>query len=265
MTERIASLAMYDADRAAAQAWWSVIARELRGAGVDGVPAWLDWPADLAAHWRDPRLLLGQMCGYPLVTAFLEAVQVVGAFRYTAAGCSGIFYRSELIARVESGTGIESFRGQVAAINSPDSHSGSNALRGLVAPLAVDGSFFGRWHVCGSHRQSLRALRSGLADIAAIDCVSLAAIRRCEPDAMAGLRVLGSTAAAPGLPLVTSATTTPEELATLQGALAAACRDPMAVAVREALFIGGFEIVPASAWQVVEDVRVNANEALWRG
>ena len=222
---RISSLPMYDADSAAVDAWWRAIARALRQQGFTEVPEVLQKPADLDAHWRDRRLLLSQTCGYPLVTTLRDSVQVVGAFHYIAPGCSGFAYRSELVARDDDACTLAAYRGRVAAINSLDSHSGCNALRGLVAPLARGGTFFGDHRVTGSHRRSLAALRAGAADIAAIDCVSLAGLRRCEPELLRGLRVVGSTSLAPGLPLVTSAATTPDELAALRTALDAACSD----------------------------------------
>ena len=255
---RIASLPMYDANPAAVEAWWRAIAHALRVRGVADVPAVLDKPAQLDAHWRDPRLLLRQTCGYPLVTSLLQSVQVVGAFRYTAPGCSGVDYRSDLVARADDADAIEGFRGRVAAINSPDSHSGCNALRGLVAPLARNGAFFADQLVTGSHRGSLAAVQSGSADIAAIDCVSLAGFRRHDPDLVRGLRVIGWTASAPGLPLITSGTTTAADLAALREALQAACSDPALADVRAALFIGDFQVVAADAWRVIEEVRRSA-------
>lgn len=254
MSERIASLPMYDADRDAVAAWWSGIAHALQAQGVDNVAPALEWPDDLDAHWRDPRVLLSQTCGYPLMTRLKNAVQVVGAFRYTAPGCVGIHYRSELIARDGEVDTIESFRGRVAAINSTDSHSGANALKALVAPLAVDNRFFSDLVVTGSHRRSLEAVQSGAADIAAIDCVTLAGLRRYAPATLAGLQSVGTTPSAPGLPLITAATTTAAELQAIRQALASACADPALAEVREALFIGGFEIVAASDWEVVEAI-----------
>ena len=246
---------MYDADPQSVGAWWRAIARALHARGVADVPASLAQPTDLDAHWRDPRLLMSQACGYPLVTSLRNDVQVLGAFRYTAPGCDGIDYRSELVARTADADSLEGFRGRVAAVNSLDSHSGWNALRGLVAPHARDGAFFGEHLVSGSHRSSLAAVRSGAADIAAIDCVTLAGLRRHDPGLLHGLREVGSTAPAPGLPLVTSAATTPANLAALRGALQAACEDPAAADAREALFIGGFQAASAHAWQAIDDVR----------
>lgn len=66
---------------------------------------------------------------------------------------------------------------------------------------------------------------------------------------------MGSTASAPGLPIVMSATTPAAEVAAIRAALGDACRDATAADAREALFIGGFESLPADAWQVIDDVR----------
>lgn len=255
---RRASLPMYDADPAAVDAWWQAIARALRVHGVADVPPRLDEPTELDTHWRDPRLLLSQTCGFPLVTSLRDDVQVVGAFRYVAPGCSGIDYRSELLARIDDAEAIEGFRGRVPAVNALDSHSGWNALRGLVAPLARDGMFFSDPVITGSHRRSLAALQSAEADIAAIDCVTLAGLRRRHPDLLRGLRVVGATAPAPGLPLITSAATSPEDLAALRRALQDACTDSSAAEARAALFIDGFEPVPAATWGRIEDVRRSA-------
>ena len=260
---RVAALPMYGADRPALAAWWQALGGALRDEGVARVPAALDWPDGLAAHWRDPRLLLSQTCGYPLVTGLEASVQIVGAFRYTAPGCTGTAYRSELMVRDGEEGPLEAFRGRVAAINSLDSHSGCNALRGVVAPLAVDGRFFGAWRVSGSHRESLAMLQHGTADIAAIDCISLAMLRRCEPERVAGLRAVASTPPAPGLPLVTAASTPDADLEALRRALASVCADPALAVLRQRLFIGGFEVVPASTWQVVDEVRRRAAGVAW--
>jgi ABC-type phosphate/phosphonate transport system substrate-binding protein len=246
---RVASLPMYDTHPAAVQAWWSGIAEAMRAEGIAGVPAAACWPSDLEAHWHDPHLLLSQTCGFPLVTALKGVVQVLGAFQYTAPGCAGIFYRSQLLVRQdEPGRRIEDFRGRIAAINDRQSHSGCRALRALVAPLAQDGCFFAREVESGSHRASLEWLRGGRADVAAIDCVSLAGFRRRAPELLAGLRVIGSTARAPGLPLVTSAHAPAAELRAMRRALEGACNNPRLANAREELFIRGFEALPAQAW-----------------
>ena len=250
---------MYDADPDAVQAAWHALVPVLHAEGLDPVPATLAWPTRLDAHWRARSLLLSQTCGYPLVTTLRDEVQVVGAFRYSAPGCSGIDYASALVVRrAEAGRPIDTWRGRVAAINDPASHSGCNALRARVAPLARDGRFFAALRVCGSHRRSIEAVREGRADIAAIDCVTLAGLRRLRHDALDGLDVLGMTPPAPGLPLVTAAATSPDDLARLRRGLARACADTAWAPHRQALFIDGFEARDAAAWQPIETLRRRA-------
>ena len=66
----VAALPMYDdPDLAPANdALWRRIAAALSERGVDA-PARLTRGVDLAALWRSPRLVFGQTCGYPYVTA----------------------------------------------------------------------------------------------------------------------------------------------------------------------------------------------------
>jgi ABC-type phosphate/phosphonate transport system substrate-binding protein len=195
-------------------------------------------PTDLLAHWHDDDLLLSQTCGYPLVT-LLPDVQVVGCFHYTAPGCDGIGYRSRLVARhSEKGKTLRDFRGQVAACNSPDSQSGYHALHNSVGH---DETFFRSIVWTGSHRQSLSALQNGTADLAAIDCVSLALFARDDPQALCGLSVVGETALTPGLPLITSRHTSAHMLDALREALDEIAREAKIAAP---LLIGGFS--PAS-------------------
>ena len=98
-------------------------------------------------------------------------------------------------------------------------------------------------------------MRDGAADIAAIDCITLAGLRRQAPQLLSGLRLIGSTAQAPGLPLITAAATTPDELQRIRRALRAACATPSRAQVRERLFIDGFDAVDASAWRSIADLR----------
>lgn len=244
MTSRPASLPMYDADPPAVARWWRVIARHAQREGLAGLPVEPAWPDDLQAHWHDPDLLLSQTCGLPLVTSLRGVVQVVGAFRYDVPGCAGIDYSSVLVARADDpARALGDFAGRVAVVNDPGSQSGCNALKQRVG---ID--FFREWRVSGAHRSSIEAVREGRADVAAIDCVTLAGLRRRRPGVLEGLRVIGSTPRSPGLPLVTSASTCAADLAALRRTLAAACADAEAAEARRPLFIAGFEPAEASRW-----------------
>lgn len=204
------------------------------------------WPDDLLVHWRDARLLLSQTCGYPLVSQ-LPAVQLVGTFHYQAAGCSGRDYRSWLVARDKQAT-LADFNGQRAVANSPDSQSGYNALRFVAARQGVT---FSQLLLSGGHRQSLAALRDSQADIAAIDCVSWALLARYAPDELRGLHIIGETPAAPGLPLITAASTLAARLATLRTALHQLVSDPAWRGVCNDNLISGFSTVQRDDYQDV--------------
>jgi len=256
---RSAALPMYLSNRDALLSLWEVLKTRLVQAGFTGVPDTLDWPQDCTAHWRDPQLLLSQTCGYPLAHALAGSVQLVGAFRYNAPGCEGIFCRSQLVARDEhAGRSLADFRGLRVAFNSDDSQSGYNALRAAVAPLAQQGRFFAEVIATGGHAASVAAVQQGHADLAAIDCVTWAGLQRDIPRSVAGLCTIGQTPAYPGLPLITGLSTSAAELRALQTVTAALVHDPAAAQSLAALGITGFQIVPIETYQVCVDMRLQA-------
>lgn len=241
------SLPMYAISPPDVEAFARVLRGKLIRLGLTDTPASLDWPQDLLAHWQMPDLLLSQTCGFPLVEN-LHKVQVVGIFSYRAPGCSGFRYRSFLVAREEDqGRHLVDFRHRRLAFNSTDSQSGYNSLRALVAPLAEAGRFFSDATATGSHRESLHFVQQNKADIAAVDCVTMALLNHAEPEALTGLTVVGQTAAVPGLPLITSACTSPEHLAILRQALHEMAHDP----VSQPLLIEEFTEVPRLAYGVI--------------
>lgn len=238
----IAALPNYYSNPTALEAFWSALRRRLSEAGLRDLPQALTWPTDLRAHWRDPALLLGQTCGYPLVTELTGQVRVVGSLCHDAPGCQGVRNRSQLVVRADDpATRLEQFRGRTVAYNGSDSQSGYNALRALVAPVAVDGRFFGRGIEAGYHLKAAEAVRDGLADIASIDCVSLAGFRRYLPESVRGLRVLGETDDFVGLPLITALHTDDTTLALLRSALADTIADPANASICADLLLVGFE------------------------
>ncbi|WP_337263853.1 MULTISPECIES: phosphate/phosphite/phosphonate ABC transporter substrate-binding protein [unclassified Serratia (in: enterobacteria)] len=243
------SLPMYGVSHQQVEPFWQALHDKLQQLGMAEVPQALSWPQDLLAHWQSPDLLLSQTCGYPLA-ALLPQVQLVGTYHYRVEGCSGANYSSWLVVRDnEPGERLADFRGRVAAYNSRDSQSGYNSLLTLVAPLAQQGRFFRQAIASGAHYESMKMILRGQADIAAIDCVSFALLKRAQPQAVAGLKIIGRTAAVPGLPLITAAGTTPRQLALLRAAASAMVNDPAS----ENLLIGDFSLVPREAYRVITE------------
>lgn len=241
----VVSLPMYVQAAEAIQAFWSGLRRHLAEAGLPGLPEDLFWPDDFRAHWLSPATLLSQACGYPLVTLLAGRVQLVGTFRYAAPGCEGSDYASLVVVREDDpARTVADLAGRRAAFNSRDSQSGYNSLRALVAPHVRDGRFFGAVIESGGHASSMRLVREGGADVAAIDCVTHALAARADPQAVAGLRTLCLSERAPGLPLITAQATSEQDLARLRSAIAAACADPALAEQRAAFLLEGFDVRP---------------------
>ena len=213
----------------------------------------MSWPQDLLPHWRDDRLLLSQTCGYPLVE-LLPDVQLVGTFLSSAQGCDGQRYRSWLVVRsADENLTLSDFRGRRAVCNSNDSHSGFNSLRYVIAPLAQDGKFFSATRFSGSHRQSLAALRAGEADIAAIDCITWALLRRNFPQELAGLEIIGETPLCAALPLITSAKTSAATLEKLRSALSELTSDKRYQELLAECLISGFSVSDRAFYDEVRE------------
>ena len=218
----IAALQMYDWPEVQGRtdAFWAAVARALGDEGV-AAPERLSRPADPAAAWRDPALLLGQSCGLPFVSGLCGEAVPVARPVYDAEGCGAGTYRSALVCRAGEQGPLRAFRGRVAAINEYGSQSGCNALADAVRSLG-DG-FFGEVLLTGSHRASALAVAGGQADIAAIDAVAWALFAEVEPAARGRLAVLGWTPETPVLPFIT-APAHRERIPALRRALAAAAR-----------------------------------------
>jgi len=253
----VASLPMYDPPglAAATDALWAAIAAACSAEGLDGAPAALDRARPHRDVWGDPALFLSQTCGYPLVHELRGRVRVIATPRYAVAACAGADYTSLcVVPRASAAQRLDDLRGAVAAANEIDSHSGMNAFRALVAPLARGGRFFGRVVWSGSHQASLELVARREVDTAVIDCVTFALLERLRPDLASAVRVLARTEACPGLPFITAASTSDSDVARIRRALDRVAADPALAEVRAALLLDGFEILPDGAYRRVLDL-----------
>jgi ABC-type phosphate/phosphonate transport system substrate-binding protein len=243
----IAALPMYDLDALTADTdrLWQAVAERLTASCLTGVPAALTRGRHHFDLWRDPALLLGQACEYPLATLPGFDVRVVATPRYRAAGCAGARYRSAVVVRrADAAKILAGMRGSRYAVNEPSSNSGMNLLRATIAPVAAGDRFFSEVIVSGAHRRSLDLVAGGDADIAAIDCVTLAHVRRHEPWRVDALEILCWTGDSPSLPFVTSGATSEAGLAILRSALADVSKDPALADTRDRLLLDGFDFAP---------------------
>lgn len=258
----IAGLPMYDLPtlRWAQDAFWHLLAEALRAEGFEEVPGDLTRPDDLEAFWRAPDLLFGQTCGYPLMTKLAGQVRVLATPVYEAPGCEGHLYCSHIVARaVDEGRRLADFLGCRAVINGWDSHSGMNALRHSLAPLAEGRArCFAEVLVSGSHRGSMETVADGRADIAAIDCVTYATVAAAEPSLTERLQILTSSRRVPGLPFITHGAASDEELLRLRRALHAALAEPTGAEARQALLLAGAVDTNEDDYQAILDMEREA-------
>jgi len=138
-------------------------------------------------------------------------------------------------------------------LNDEASNTGMNLLRAEIAPLVrhAGEAFFNAVILTGSHAASLDAVIGDEADIAAVDCVTYALLKRLSPTSLAQVRVIGFTAQTPSLPLIAASSTPPEVVRALQDALAAATGDEDLKPTLDALLIEGFSQVPAAHYRAV--------------
>jgi ABC-type phosphate/phosphonate transport system substrate-binding protein len=254
---------MYDFPevRAATDAWWNGVASALERAGLDAVPKALTRDPDIDV-WHSPELLLSQTCGYPLTHELAGVVELVATPAYSADGCSSADYCSLIVVSENNpANGLEELRGAVCAYSRRHSHSGYNALRAAVAPLAGGDAFFSRVVESGGHPVSIELVATGQADVCAVDCVTHALMARYQPDALAGTRVMGKTECAPGLPYVTRAGVGEGYMRRLRDALQSACTDPALANARDTLLLTGMQALDLDAYQRIDDMENSARAA----
>ncbi|MEX3583602.1 MAG: PhnD/SsuA/transferrin family substrate-binding protein [Burkholderia sp.] len=228
MSQWVAGLPMYNVTPRLGAAWRALLADTLEAFARAGGPRKVELLGEpfgaLLPLWRREDLLLSQTCGYPFRMLGLDALtRLVATPVFDVECCDGARYSSLLAvsaaAHSSGATTLAGCRGLRAAYNGEDSHSGMNAFRHAVAPLARAERFFASATAFGSHRKVLEALAAGQADCAAIDCVSFAYLRDALPERLEAIRVISATASAPGLPLIASRRLNETQVARLHEAL----------------------------------------------
>jgi ABC-type phosphate/phosphonate transport system substrate-binding protein len=260
---RLASLAMYTTSppvAAATNALWNFLRDGLRQEGFADVPEALDAELPYNEAWLHPDLLLAQTCGYPYVRHLRGKVRLVATPAYSHAGCDGPNMCSFIIVRSGSEVrSLEDLRGARAAINDPGSNSGANLFRAAIAPIAGGRPFLSSVIATGGHRSRFDAVRTGEAEVAAIDCITYGNVQRFDPQALSGIRVLSQTARGPGLPLITRANASDEEVAGLRRVLEKAVTDPALAETRATLSLTEFAVLSDADYEPLAEFEREAD------
>jgi len=200
---------------------------------LDHVPDTLDRSTPLDDSWHRDDLLLGQTCGWPLVTT-LPHLAVVGAFDLVAPFAAAGQYRSVLVAsRPESPHELVEQPDTVVATNSDSS------LSGWISLCSALGRRPPRVLVTGSHAESVRAVAERRAHLASIDALSYEFLLESSRQVASQVHIVGHGPLVPSLPLVMA-----RDLAhrrdEVRAAIAATIADPALAGVRARLRIRGF-------------------------
>ena len=256
----IAILPMYDFPWTAAanDALWAAISARLAEAGVQS-PTRLARGGELAVIWRHPGLIFGQTCGYPYASGLKDAVTLIAAPEYSFPGCEDASHRSVIIRRASNSRCVlKEFRDAVAALNAPDSNTGMNLFRAMIAPIAGGAAFFSSVVLTGSHEASVAAVDNGRADIASIDCVSFALLERGRPELIERVAIVAESAPSPCLPFIAAASLPVLTIAAVRNALIAALADPNLAETRAALGLKGARAATPANYDRVIDIEREA-------
>ena len=162
---------------------------------------------------------------------------MVGSFRHSTPESVSHYYRSVVLGRVD-GTPFD-FQGSTAAVNGIESLSGWISL--IAAIHGPQETWRGDVKISQSHYESALMLSRGEADVASIDSVTFAHLKRVIPEVISSLFIICNGPLVPCLPLITNLTTTSKQLQELREALANATRDIELSRATQALFINGFD------------------------
>jgi ABC transporter, phosphonate, periplasmic substrate-binding protein len=213
------------------QALWRVVAEQ-----VDWLPSEVEPTDDVHATWAEADVVVGQICGWPAAVLFRDIVRPFGAFHIDVPHAEAHRYRSTLVA-TRPGVAVD-FVHAPAVSNSIESLSGYvSLLAGLHGPGAAHDHPV---TFSGAHVLSLAALRRGEAEVAAIDTLSLHHIVQEDPHALDGLHCVGVGPLIPTPPLYTPIATSPERVAELQAAFAAAVADQRLASALQRMRVVGF-------------------------
>src|SRR6185437_956069 len=112
-----------------------------------------------------------------------------------------------------------------------------------LAPIAGGAPFFRATIVTGSHEASVAAVAEGGADLASIDCVSFALLKRGRPELIERVAVVAESSASPTLPFIAAAGLPQTTINAVHEALFAALADPNLAHARAALGLKGARAV----------------------
>ena len=222
-------------------------------------------PAPLAELWSRDDLGCAFMCGWPLARTYPQMHLVVAPVPVASRYGERPIYFSDVIVRNDKSFAAlaDTFGGRVAWMTTV-SHSGFNAFRHHLLPYRTASRRELYRDSIGplmTPARVLQAIVDDEADVAAIDSYVLDLVRLHEPERLADVTVIDSTAAVAMPPLVASPAVPAEDVAALRTAFLDVARDPTMQNVLAQLALKRFSSVTPSMYEVTEQWANAAIEA----
>jgi phosphonate transport system substrate-binding protein len=183
------------------------------------------------------------------------AAPVLEGERY---GGRPIYFSDVIVRRERSFGSFADLRGCSWSYNEPYSHSGYGIIRYELARRRETRQFFGTIVRAGSHERSIRLVRSGAVDAAAIDSQVLAVACRDDPELAMRVRILATLGPSTIQPLVVARRLPQRLRAELLSLLLEMGEDPLARAALARGLIQRFVPVSDSSY---DDIRQMQRES----
>jgi len=255
---------MYSATPDVKAAWKRLFTWVLAQAKLDWELLDYDAPAPLSVLWARQDLGMAMMCGLPYSQRQPRPQLVAAPVPSPARYADQAIYFTDIVVRADSPhRRLEDTFGGVVGYTLEDSMSGCVALRRHLRPYrAAHGGPLYRAAVGGlvNARQVIEALAAGRIDIGPLDSYYFDILRRNDPQAAAGVRVLASTQSAPIPPLVATAELKEGELGRLRSALLAVADAPALAAERDVLLLKRYTPPPEQDYRAFDRILEEARQ-----
>ena len=153
--------------------------------------------------YTDPGLFVGHTCGYPYLLNWQASHKLVCVPIFDVDGCQGNQYCSWFITHPGyKGASVEDFRNRVVALNGHNSNSGMNVLRYEISKMNPGDAFFSRAIISGGHAASVELISQQKADLAAIDAVTFAHLKKGGLLDPGKIILIGQSEFTTGLPFI---------------------------------------------------------------
>jgi phosphonate transport system substrate-binding protein len=220
-----------------------------------GRPAVLEDGRDFA-RVTGGELHAGFICGLPYANLRdfsgedMEALvaPVMAGERY---GGRPVYFSDVLVRAGEERAPLDGLGGRRLAVNEADSHSGYGVVLSTLAERGVPEQGFAEVVETGSHAASVRAVREGRVDAAAVDSHLLAAFVADDPALLGELTRSDTLGPSPAQPLVAGPALDPAERLAIQEAL----REVGATELAPGVVMAGWEPVTDDFYDPIRRMR----------